>query len=168
MTQPAAEHREPPWPPRNVRLALIGLGIALMALVCWWLDPGTRSSALDRIFLWTFAVFCVGFAELFVFFIAISILGIIDLPKVFEHKEGPPPKSKPSSVSLSRLQAVFWTIVVLLVFFHAAVTQPDGVIPTLPPELLLVMGISGAVYVAGKHLSVQKGSAAAESETGES
>jgi hypothetical protein len=58
-----------------------------------------------------------------------------------------------------------WTLVVMTVYFHAAVTKPGRDIPTLPPEMLLVMGISAAVYLAGKEANVRRLGGRASPET---
>jgi hypothetical protein len=75
-------------------------------------------------------------------------------------KQPPPPRAHPSgggedskpTVSLSRLQAFAWTLVVMIVYFHRVVTNETGELPAIPPELLMVMGISGAVYLTSKEM----------------
>jgi hypothetical protein len=49
-----------------------------------------------------------------------------------------------------------WTLIVMIVYFHQAVSNQQSTLPSLPPELLMVMGISGAVYLASKGISTAK------------
>lgn len=147
---------------RNLAIIACGIAVGLMIAAGLWAAPSKAYSPLDRIFYWSFVVFAVGLAELFVLLVVLTIRGKLDLTQVFKDKEQIQPdgkdtieKLKQATVSLSRLQAFLWTLVVMIVFFHAAATHPGEGIPTIPPEILLVMGISGAVYLAGKHLSVQ-------------
>jgi hypothetical protein len=58
-------------------------------------------------------------------------------------------------VSLSRLQAFAWTLVVMIIYFHRVVTNQTGELPTIPAELLMVMGISGAVYLTSKQMGAR-------------
>jgi hypothetical protein len=53
------------------------------------------------------------------------------------------------------MQAFLWTLVIMVVWFHKAVLDGHGELPAMPSELLLVMGISGAVYLAGKELATR-------------
>jgi len=165
-------------------------------------DPGKTAVFADRILAWSFAVFAVGLAELFVLFVVLSVLGKIDLAQAFYDKapddapaepaaEGsaddaeepvndpeqpeapqgkaaldnnapapPPPKkeAEPANapetppVSLSRLQAFMWTLVVMTIYFHRVVKDGANGIPPIPPELLMVMGISGATYLISKNI----------------
>jgi len=169
-------------------------------------DPGKNAVFADRILAWSFAVFAVGLAELFVLFVVLSVLGKIDLAQAFYDKdpgaappeppveepaedaeapiqdpqqpddaEGKPaadnkvsallppkaPKNDPQSanapetpsVSLSRLQAFMWTLVVMTIYFHRVVKDGANGIPPIPPELLMVMGISGATYLISKNIN---------------
>lgn len=53
---------------------------------------------------------------------------------------------------------VLWTLIVMIVYFHEAVSrEPGSGLPTIPPELLTVMGISGAVYLTSKQMDRKKG-----------
>jgi len=147
-------------------------------------DPGKGAEFADRILSWSFVVFSVGLAELFVLFVVLAVLGRIDLPqafyeKVFESESdestadqndgdaatprkarvrqgGTSRKAGSPAVSLSRLQAFMWTLVIMTVYFHRVVKDQDNGLPTLPPELLMVMGISGAVYLASKGMTVSR------------
>jgi hypothetical protein len=88
-----------------------------------------------------------------------------------------PPSAEPpyvatvtSSVSLSRLQAFLWTLIVLVIYFHEAVRRKlDGLegLPEVPPDLLLVMGISGALYLTSRQMTVNKGRMAQAGATGD-
>jgi hypothetical protein len=134
--------------------------VAIMLVAGVWASPAAGSSPLDRVFFWSFVVFAVGLSELFVLLVVMAIRGHVDLTQVFRDKERVKTPHGASAwerttLSLSRLQAFLWTLVVMTVFFHRAVRHPEAGIPTIPPEMLLAMGISGAVYLAGKHLSVQ-------------
>ena len=158
--RPAGKNRRRIW----VILAILGIVIAEI-----WADPGGGASSVDRIFSGAFVAFAVGFVELFLAMIALVILGDIDLPKVFQDKDGPvavgdSQDGEPvfvhsvagkGAVSLSRMQAFLWTLVIMVVYFHKAVLDGHGDLPAMPSELLLVMGISGAVYLAGKELSTR-------------
>ena len=158
--------------------------------------PERKVEFADRILSWSFVVFSVGLAELFLLFVVLSVLGKIDLAAAFydkgpdadppppapgqEASEGgedesqpqpaspakaPPadPAKKPSGkrrrkqdtppVSLSRLQAFMWTLVVMTIYFHRVVKDENNGLPTIPPELLMVMGISGATYLVSKSIS---------------
>ncbi len=143
--------QRPWWANWMVVPCVVAVGVMVAAGI--WATPEKSMSALDRIFFWSFVVFAIGLAELFVVLIVLTILGKLQLTQVFRDKEHL--KVKEATLSLSRLQAFLWTLVVMTVFFHSAATHPGEGIPTIPPEILLLMGISGAVYLAGKHLSVQ-------------
>jgi hypothetical protein len=162
MSEATKENEAKRW--ARYRWATVFVAALMIGFVAVWADPGkARASPVERIFLWTFLIFSVGLAELFLLFVGLTILGRIDLTKAFEDKdrdatEGALPARSEARlgavVSLSRLQAFLWTLIVMCVFFHAAV-KAGGAIPTIPPELLLVMGISGAVYLAGKEVNVR-------------
>jgi hypothetical protein len=153
----------------NSRSIWVILAIAGIVVAEIWADPGANASSVDRIFSGAFVAFAVGFVELFIAMIALVILGRIDLPKVFQDKDGPVavgdnPDGEPvfvhavagkGAVSLSRMQAFLWTLVIMVVWFHKAVLDGHGELPAMPSELLLVMGISGAVYLAGKELATR-------------
>jgi hypothetical protein len=136
---------------KNGRLIWVILAILGIVIAEIWADPGGNASSVDRIFSGAFVAFTVGLVELFLAMIALVILGKIDLPKVFQDKEGP----VEGAVSLGRMQAFLWTLVIMAVYFHKAVLEGHGELPVMPSELLLVMGISGAVYLAGKELSTR-------------
>lgn len=154
---------------KNGRLIWVGLAILGIVIAEIWADPGASASSVDRIFSGAFVAFAIGFVELFVAMIALVILGRIDLAKVFQDKDGPVAvgdgqDGEPvfvhavagkGAVSLSRMQAFLWTLVIMVVYFHKAVLDGHGELPTMPSELLLVMGISGAVYLAGKELATR-------------
>ena len=115
-----------------------------------WADPGDNKE-VDRIMFWTFIVFSVGIAELFLLFIGLGIFGLVDLTTIFQDKaDGTRTKG---GLSLARLQAFLWTLIVLVTYFHEAVTDSQPGLPTIPSELILVMGISGATYLASKQIA---------------
>jgi len=167
-------------------------------------NPGAEALREDRILSWSFVVFSVGLAELFVLFVILSVMGKIELAQAFYDKTGSKepapdqaeaasqpdapvnlggtpdgtaalkanpegaapapgrPAKKPATrpakedtppVSLSRLQAFMWTLVVITVYFHRVVKSGSGDLPPIPPELLMVMGISGAAYLVSKSIN---------------
>lgn len=150
-------------------------------------DPGRTHPYADRILSWSFAVFAVGLAELFVLFVILSVIGKIDLAQAFydkpvgeetaaataeaeqldktatkararqpgaakEEVSTPVPVATPP-VSLARLQAFLWTLLVMTIYFHRVVKDGSNGLPAIPPELLMVMGISGATYLISKGIS---------------
>jgi hypothetical protein len=166
----------------------------IIAVVLWSMlvigrhaDPGTSVPTCDRILSWSFVVFAVGLAELFVLFVIMTVLGKIDLARAFYEKSEEvsatpvevngvvgaqstgvatdasspaSPNKNPrrgrtskGAVSLSRLQAFMWTLIVITVYFHRVVKDHDNTLPAIPPELLMAMGISGAVYLASKGMA---------------
>jgi hypothetical protein len=147
-----------------VVLAILGVVAAVL-----WADPGKSASSVDRIFSGAFVAFAVGLVELFLALIGLVILGKIDLPKVFQDKDGQLGVEEGAdgeplfvravagkgAVSLSRLQAFLWTLAIMVIYFHKAVSDGHGELPAMPSDLLLVMGISGAVYLAGKDLATR-------------
>lgn len=151
---------------RVVWVVLAILGVVAAEL---WADPGRGASSVDRIFSGAFVAFAVGLVELFLALIGLVILGKIDLPKVFQDKDGQLGMEEgkdgepmfvravagKGAVSLSRLQAFLWTLVIMVIYFHKAVSDGHGELPAMPSDLLLVMGISGAVYLAGKDLATR-------------
>ena len=127
--------------PIQLRWTVAGcvVAVGLMVLAGLWGAPRTIQSPLDRIFYWSFVVFAVGLAELFVLLIVLTILGRLDLTQVFRDKEhlklsAKAETLKQATVSLSRLQAFLWTLVVMTVFLHSAATHPADGIPTVPPR----------------------------------
>ena len=154
--------------------------VGLMLAVGAKADPGGKEF-VDRILIWAFVVFTVGLSELFLLFVVAAILGRIDLSQAFLDKSLEQPQTPVSTtvtdtdaptaaeaipvdpaapagpaaagVSLSRLQAFAWTLVVMIVYFHRVVaSRGSGELPTIPAELLMVMGISGAVYLTSKQM----------------
>lgn len=118
----------------------------------------------DRVLVWAFVVFVVGLAELFVLLVVSSVLGKIDLTRAFFEKGAEADaadeakddeKAPKGEVSLSRLQSFLWTLVVMIIYFYEVVKSvgKDRGLPTIPVELLMVMGISGAVYLTSKGMS---------------
>ena len=157
--------------PMTVRVpalaALLGIPVVVLALTWPLVDGGIA----DRILFCSFVVFAVGLAELFLLLIALAVLGKIQLAAVFQDKENLPldaggSKDQESrfvravagrgTVSLSRLQAFLWTLVVMTTYFHRAVTHQGEGLPSIPADLLLVMGISSAVYLTSKQMGVQR------------
>ncbi len=45
-----------------------------------------------------------------------------------------------------------WTLVLMVVYFHRVVADPENRLPTIPPEFLMLMGISSAVYLTSKRM----------------
>jgi hypothetical protein len=136
-------------------LTVITICIVGMVVIGVLTDPGSRVGPVNRLFFWTFVAFSVGLVELFVLFISLAITGRIDLPKVFQDKEAPgalDSESVTKSVSLARLQAFLWTLVVMCIYFHQAVVNGKDELPPVPPTLLMVMGISSAVYLTSKQM----------------
>jgi len=137
-------------------LAITAVG--LMISVGARTDPGSASTLPDRVLQWAFVVFAVGLSELFLLFVVASILGKIKLANAFsESSDGtrppPDPKQPPTMVvSLARLQAFAWTLVVMITYFHRVTTNKTGELPGIPAELLMVMGISGAIYLTSKEM----------------
>lgn len=143
-------------------------GVIILAMLVsmvwfgWIADPSRENPAVafaDRILSWSFVVFSVGLAELFVLLVVLTVLGKVDLPSTFFDKEPDPAKTSALSsrlaapaISLSRLQAFMWTLVVMTAYFHRVVKDGSGSLPAIPPELLMVMGISGATYLISKNI----------------
>lgn len=132
-------------------------------------DPGVKAAVADRILSWSFVVFSVGLAELFVLFVLLAVMGKVDLAQAFQDKQdnqqdkqGAASGRSKAPVSLARLQAFLWTLVVMTVYFHRVVKSEGGDLPTIPPELLMVMGISSAVYLASKGITSNKPNDAAD------
>lgn len=123
-------------------VAIIGVG--------WWADPGDKLDALDRVYYWVFVAFAVGLAEMFLLFLLLAIMGKIDLIGALSDKEETQTDPTIARISFARLQAFLWTLIILIVYFHKAVTEEGPNLPDLNSNLILVMGISGAVYLASK------------------
>lgn len=194
----ASEGRKKAWPERvnaslkgfqgllwgTAKAVIIVSILGSMVVFGIWADPGKGALFADRILSWSFVVFSVGLAELFVLFVVLTVLGKIDLSqaffeKVFETEPEAPPaeqddgdettarkprvrqgstdrKAGGPAVSLSRLQAFMWTLVIMTVYFHRVVKDKENGLPTLPAELLMVMGISSAVYLASKGMTTSR------------
>lgn len=129
----------------------------------------TNPLFVDKVLLWTFTVFAIGAAQLFVLLILLSIWGRIDLPRVFQDKSEAitAVKDATPSVSLSRLQAFMWTLVLMVVYFHRVVADDKNRIPAVPPEFLMLMGISGALYLTSKQMDNTAADKKAEREKGD-
>jgi hypothetical protein len=142
---------------------IVGVGL--------WAEKGAADET-ERIVYWTFIIFSVGIAELFLLFLCLCVFGQVDLMSAFHDKDdgagdqGAVDPSKPPhpSISLSRLQAFLWTLIILVTYFHEAVTDDEPGLPSIPPELLLVMGISGTMYLASKQISANKAEAEAKQD----
>jgi hypothetical protein len=165
------QSQRPPRPTMVARPIGVAVALGLMAAAIWWVEASFPiGTPLDHIFRWSFVIFSVGFAELFISFVVLTILGRIDLARAFEDKDGTGSAPEPpvdggarpyfasmrgrGAVSLSRLQAFLWTLVIVTSYFYKVASRPSDGLPSIPAELLLVMGISGAVYLAGKQTSV--------------
>lgn len=135
-----------PW-----RWAILFACVGTIAFAGFWADQA-KDAQVDRIMFWTFIIFSVGLAELFLLFIGLAVLGGVDITTIFQDK---PDGTKEGSLSLARLQAFLWTLIVLVTYFHEAVTNKQPGLPTIPSELILVMGISGATYLASKQMSTK-------------
>src|SRR5258708_16882394 len=59
-------------------------GIVVVGLLSGGLK---RTSSTDFVFFWCFVIFAVGFAELFLLFLWLTVLGKIDLKQAFQDKE---------------------------------------------------------------------------------
>lgn len=110
----------------------------------------------DRILLSSFVVFVSGFAVLLVLFVVMTILGRINLAQALEDKA---PTSPNQGISLARLQAFLWTLVILTTYFYQAVSHRGEGLPAVPSDLLMVMGISSAVYLTSKNMNKGGGKA---------
>lgn len=163
--------------PALVAVTAVGLMLGVGAM-----GDDTAKSLVDRVLHWAFVAFTVGLSELFVLFVVAAILGKIDLAQAFMDKAVEPeptvdkvaapaaqvadaadpeepaepqpgePVTSTTRVSLARLQAFAWTLIIMIVYFHRVVSSKTGELPTIPPELLMVMGISGAVYLTSKEM----------------
>jgi hypothetical protein len=141
-----------------------------MALAVHAVEAPEGAAALDRVLLYAFVAFVVGLGELFLLLILLALYNRINLAAALQDKahaphdeddsshkgdnpggasSAPPPKLG-KSVSLSRLQALLWTLVLLVLYFHEAVQRRfegrDG-LPTVSADMLLLMGLSSAVYL---------------------
>lgn len=159
------ERRGARWALAFAALLVMGAGVLLA-------DPGRSRTItiqgkpatvpvpfVDRVLIGSFTFFTAGLALLFALFVVLTIIGRINLPRAFEDKPADDSDTRrfpKGSVSLSRLQSFLWTLVVMTVYFHRVVTNKTGELPTIPPELLMVMGISGAVYLVSKEISKPK------------
>jgi hypothetical protein len=173
--QPVAEkgkplHEHSPFVPLSNRVVYPVVAVAwLVPIVVLVYSLRSEGPALggvaDKVLFGSFVVFAVGLAELFLLLIALTVMGRINLARAFQDKRDLPDSKDDSeaaryvravvgrgSVSLSRLQAFLWTLVVLTTYFHRAVTDQSDQLPSIPPDLLLVMGISGAVYLTSKQI----------------
>lgn len=126
--------------------------VAIVLGLVHWKSPGLGIT--ERILLSSFVVFSLGFAVLLLTFVVMAILGRINLAQALEDK---PASTKTAGISLSRLQAFLWTLVILTTYFYQAVSNRAEGLPTVPPDLLMVMGISSAVYLTSKNMSAKKG-----------
>jgi hypothetical protein len=175
---------------------LVTLILGSMVYFAYQADPGRHPAPghevpyADRILSWSFAVFAVGSASLFVLLVILTVIGRIDLAQAFYDKpageEGAAAEEggkdnarktgvkkagakadagaddeKPSAsasnstppVSLARLQAGLWTTLIMTIYFHRVVKDTTNSLPAIPPELLMLMGISGATYLVSKSIS---------------
>lgn len=129
--------------------ALAAGTLAMLGVVAW-LTTQDKDSWIDWLFVASFAIFAGGFGVLFLYFVYQVIVGKISIhTALLEHTRAP--KDGEVRISFSRLQAFLWTLVILVVYFHRAVQSHE--LPTLPPELLAVMGISAATYLGSKQIT---------------
>jgi hypothetical protein len=129
----------------------VGLCIAGIVAVGLWAVPGDELTALDRVYYWIFVAFAVGLAELFLLFMGLAVLGKIDLIGALSDKGDQEESSSGiARISFARLQAFLWTLIILIAYFHKAVIHEGPGLPDLNSNLILVMGVSGAVYLFSK------------------
>src|SRR5688500_4688601 len=75
----------------------------------FWMDPtDTAVTRADRVLHWAYAVFAIGFAELFLFIVLMAFMGRLRLLEAISDRQ--PDDGRPVA-SLSRLQALLWTLV---------------------------------------------------------
>lgn len=60
------------------------------------------------------------------------------------------------AISLSKLQMFIWTLVMVFAWLFRMVRDP-ATFPVLPNQALLLMGISGATYLAAKQMGSRSG-----------
>ena len=92
---------------------------------------------------WAVAIFA---AILGIVILVYIITGKIDLKYVISEEDG--------SASLSRFQFLIFTFVIALSLLLVIVSQNPPGFPTIPPEIFILLGISGGTYVISK--GVQK------------
>ncbi len=89
---------------------------------------------------WITAVFIGALGIIIIYYI---ISGKIDLSKLISEKDG--------SASLSRFQFLIFTFVIAMSLLLIIVSQrPPDFPDTIPPEIFILLGISGGTYVISK------------------
>jgi hypothetical protein len=139
------------WTPLKKATA-IAAGLALLiAVVAVWIVaqrlPGaTPEQAMERLKI------VVGYEILIlIFFFGLMVLlymgfGEIDLSKLLCEPKG---KSE-CAASMSRFQLLIFTFVISLSLFLIIVANGATSFPTVPSEILLLLGISASTYAVGK------------------
>ena len=65
--------------------------------------------------------------------------------------------------SLSRFQFLIFTFVIALSFFYVVVKSDDATLPSIPGEIIGLLGISGGSYVISKGIQATKETSGATS-----
>lgn len=166
LTTPAHDHRRIDGWDLGGKIAAMVTTLGIVTLCVVWADQGPPPDELDasaaaawtvtRIFGLTFAAFCGGLISLFMYLVIRTVVGELDLAAALRDKaEG---AKGTGGISLGRVQAFMWTLIVMTAYFHEVVSDQKTGLPEVPPSLLAVMGISGALYVTSKTLGNRGGS----------
>ncbi|HYL06341.1 MAG TPA: hypothetical protein VE075_09895 [Thermoanaerobaculia bacterium] len=139
------------WTPLRIATVAVAALALFIAVVAVWIVvqrlPGTTAAeAMDRLKI------VVGYEILIlVFFFGLMILlymgfGAIDLSKLLCEPKGP----HDCAASMSRFQLLIFTFVISLSLFLVIVANGAKSFPTIPSEVLLLLGISASTYAVGK------------------
>jgi hypothetical protein len=156
------DDRPVPPPPRwdvlrvtSFILALVALAIALMVvwIVFFHVTANTAADAMTRLTI------VVGYEILIlIFFFGLMVLlymasGKIDLSMLLCEPKG----DSACAASMSRFQLLIFTFVIALSLFLIIVGNGAKSFPTIPSEILLLLGISASTYAVGKGIQASGG-----------
>ena len=139
------------WTPLRIATGIVAVLALFIAVVVVWIVvqrlPGaTPADAMERLKI------IVGYEILvLLFFFGLMVLlymgfGEIDLSKLLCEPKG----TSDCAASMSRFQLLIFTFVISLSLFLIIVANGAKSFPTVPSEILLLLGISASTYAVGK------------------
>lgn len=146
------------WTPLRIATAVLAVLALVIALVVVWvviqrLPGASAAEAMERLKI------VIGYEILvLIFFFGLMVLlymgfGEIDLSQLLCEPKG----ATDCAASMSRFQLLIFTFVIAMSLFLIIVANGATSFPTIPSEVLLLLGISASTYAVGKGIQASGG-----------